>query len=435
MSGSRPVDTAKLQKAILLMSETTNSLREVAKQSGLSYGKVQQIAADIRAGTDPEEIIAKNRERESGIKIPKANLSDEELSEINVLEGKLNRAHDDIRTLRRQLKVAQKSAVQFDAIVAEVTDLIEPFDPPPCHWKKLPKGRIRESAVLHMSDGHHDSVIEPHKVQGLERHDFNIAMARGEYLTDTVIEYTQNHLPNYQFDELWVLAYGDHTQGEIHKSVRYTHFGNMFKNALAIGAFHAQMYRDLSAWFPSIKVIYLSGNHGRRADVAKKDYQQAQDSWDFLIGNIAKTHCASLPNVEFVIPDSFSAVVEIQGKNFCVFHGDDIKGWAGIPWYGIERKTRRLTALNAAHDAKVDYYCMGHFHAHATQSALKGETFINGSWVGCDPYSFNALDGYNEPMQLLHGVHPKFGATWRLPIKLRFPEDVKGPQRYKCPVS
>lgn len=437
MPASRPVPTVKLRKAILLLTETTNSLREVAKQSGISRKKIQDIAKLIREGADPQEIINDNMHREAGIgtTAKKDDLTDKEIGAVNILEGKLNIRNDEIRTLRRQLKVAQQSAVQFDAVIQQVSELIDPFDPPPAHWKKLPKGRIKESAVLHLSDGHHDSVIEPHKVQGLERHDFNIAMSRGEYLVDTLINFTQNDLPTYQFDELWILAYGDHTQGEIHKSVKYTHFGNMFKNSLAIGAFHAQMFRDLSAWFPTIKVLYLSGNHGRRADVAKKDYQQAQDSWDYLIGSIAKSHCSNLSNVEFVIPDSFSAVVNIQGKNFCVFHGDDIKGWAGIPWYGIERKTRRLTALNAAHDHKVDYYCMGHFHALATQAALKGETFINGSWVGCDPFSFNALSGYNEPMQLLHGVHREHGVSWRLPIKLKQPSELTGSSRYICPVQ
>jgi hypothetical protein len=244
-------------------------------------------------------------------------------------------------------------------------------------------------------------------------------------------------MSGFSFETLWVLAYGDHTSGEIHQNVINTHFGNMMRNSLAIGQLHAQMIRELGAWFPQVKVLYLSGNHGRRKEVRKKDYHHAWDSWDYLIGETASAHCKDLSHVEFLIPEAFSAVVEIEDYNFCCFHGDDIKGWAGIPWYGICRKTQRLTALASAHRRMINYYCLGHFHSLGVQQSIKGETIVNGAWIGCDPYVFNALDGYNEPMQLLHGTRTGHnrGMSWRLPIKLRRPEEVDGPKRYKVTLA
>lgn len=359
----------------------------------------------------------------------------EELSVVNQVEGELTVSRDENRVLKAQLREAQKSSVNLRILSEQLRDLVQPIPPYNEMWKRKSKGQVKESAVLHLSDGHHDSIILPHRVRNLEQHDFNIAMARGENLIDRLLDFTMNNMSNHQFTTLWILAYGDHTQGEIHGAVHHTHFGNMMRNCLAIGQFHAQMYRELAPWFPEIKILYLSGNHGRRKEVKKKDYHASWDSWDYLIAETAKAYCADMYNVEFMIPDSFSAVVDIEGFNFCCFHGDDIKGWMGIPWYGIERKTRRLTALSAAHDDKVDYYCLGHFHALAMQQALKGETFINGAWIGCDPYSFNALDGYNEPSQLLHGVHATKGASWRLPIKLRRPVAEEVPRRYRVTLA
>jgi UDP-2,3-diacylglucosamine pyrophosphatase LpxH len=369
------------------------------------------------------------------VKQEKADVPAEEISVVNQLEGKLHIANDDNRVLRAQLKQMQTQNVTLKALGEQVRQHAQPIPPYDEMWKKRSKANVKESAVLHLSDGHHDSVILPHRCGGLEAHDFNIAMARGENLVDTVLDFTQTHMTYHQFETLWVLAYGDHTQGEIQGAVKHTHFGNCMRNCLAIGQFHAQMFRDLARWFPQVKVLYLSGNHGRRKEVAKKDYHASWDSWDYLIAETAAAYSADLWNVEFLIPDSFSAVIEIEGHPFCCFHGDDIKGWAGIPWYGIERKTMRLTALNSAHDRRVRYYCMGHFHAAASQMKLKGETFINGAWPACDPYSFNALDGCNEPMQWLHGVHETQGATWRLPCRLRRPEESQGPQRYKVSLA
>lgn len=361
--------------------------------------------------------------------------TEEEIKETNQLQGKIALMNDELRTLRQQLKVAQKADMTLKALSEELDDVVQPFPPPFPMWKKQMRGPVKESCVLHMSDGHHDLVVLPHMVQGYERHDFNISMARGEQMVNTVVDFTQNKMTGFSFDTLWVLAYGDHTSGEIHGSDKRSHFGNMMRNCCAIGQLHAQMLRELSAWFPNIKVLYLSGNHGRRKEVRKKDYHAAWDSWDYLIAEFARSYTRDCVNIEFLIPDSFSAVVEIEGHNFACMHGDDIKGWAGIPWYGIARKTQRLTALSSAHNRRIDYYCLGHFHAQGIQQAIKGETIVNGSWVGCDPYVFNALDGYNEPMQLLHGVHPNRGMSWRLPIKMRFEEDIEGPKRYKVSLA
>jgi len=425
---SKPALTADQCKQVEDALERGELLKDCAVQLKVSVKTLQRAIKEEKIKKPVGTIKAKQT---------KADLAESELTVVNQLEGQLGVLRDENRVLKSQLNVAQKSSFSLQMLATECRQMIKPFEAPPESWKKhfSVGGSTEEALVLHLSDGHHDSVIHPHQVQNLERHDFNIAMARGEHLVDTVLDYSKNRLTGYNFNSLTILAYGDHTQGEIHKGVEHTHFGNMMRNCLAIGQFHAQMIRDFSEWFQEVNILYLSGNHGRRKDVAKKDYHHAWDSWDYLIAETAKSYCRDLWNVRFIIPDAFSAIIGIEDHNFCVFHGDDIKGWAGIPWYGIERKTRRLTALNSSMDQKVHYYCMGHFHAHATQQALKGETFINGAWVGCDPYSFNALDGYNEPMQLLHGVHSKYGATWRLPIKLRFDGDVEGPKRYKISLS
>lgn len=365
----------------------------------------------------------------------KEELPPEKITIVNQLEGRIALVQDENRILRVQLRDAQKASVSLKILSEELQKLAQPIPPYDEMYHKRSRGPTKESVVLHLSDGHHDSVVLPHRVQGFESYDFNISMARGEYLVQSVLDYTQTNMVGYDFNELWVLAYGDHTSGEIHRSVEHSHFKNMMRNCLAIGQLHAQMYRDFAQYFPRVKVLYLSGNHGRRKDVAKKDYQAAWDSWDYLIAETARAYCRDLWNVEFTIPDAFSSVVNIEGYNFHCSHGDDIQGWAGVPWYGIERKTRRLTALNSAHDRKVHYYCMGHFHQLGTQAALKGETIINGSWIGCDPYSFNKMDAYCEPMQLLHGVHEKRGMTWRLPIKLRRYDESEIPKRYKISIS
>jgi len=191
---------------------------------------------------------------------------------------------------------------------------------------------------------------------------------------------------------------------------------------------HALMFRELSQVFPKINVLYLPGNHGRRS--IKKDYYGAWDNWDYLIAEIAKQHCVNIKNIDFLIPDSFSANVMIEGYGFCITHGDDIRSYNSIPWYGIERKTRRWAALNATVGNRVHCYCFAHFHNPATQMALNGETIINGSWVACDPYAYDSLTTFTEPAQWIFGVHRERGISWRLNVKLKTEREHLGPNRY-----
>lgn len=389
---------------------------KIAARHGVSMGYV----ARVKKG------LAKPVESAETIEVAKADPTNEEILRLG---SQLVAVNDEKRRLKKALTAAQRENSIFEAVVDEMHSVVTPIKPlPKASALKKHDKPIRESCVLHLSDEHADSVILPHQVGNFERYDFNIALRRAEQLVDTAIRYTQRTQDNHRFDDLYIFANGDHVSGEIHGAVDHSHYRNMFRNALAVGQMHALMFRDFARHFPRVHVLYTPGNHGRRTN--KKDYHGAWNNWDYLVGETAKAHCRGLENVDFMIPDSFSAVVEIEGHGFCVSHGDDIRSWSGIPWYGIERKTRRWSALHAASDRKIEYYCFGHFHNPATQATVTGETIINGTWVSTDPYSFNSLTSITTPKQWLHGVHRKYGATWRLPIQLKTEREHLGANRY-----
>ena len=75
----------------------------------------------------------------------------------------------------------------------------------------------------------------------------------------------------------------------------------------------------------------------------------------------------------------------------------------------------------------------GHFHTSGALADVQGEMLMNGAWVATDPYSYNSLTAYKEPTQLLHGVHERYGVSWRLPVKLKCPDEK--PARYKIEVT
>jgi hypothetical protein len=404
---------------------------EIAKRFKVSRSTVSDIATG-RVHKDVEwpggEPPTSKRAGGQHKAVPDYDPTDKRILE---LEAEIVHLTDERNRERQKVKAGAKIAGLFKAITAEMDQRIKPLEPLPQAVEFRRKAEIVEHVVMHLSDGHHDQVVRPEEVGGLESYSFPVSCCRAERYVDTVVEWCHDTLaPRFAFPVLWVLAYGDYTSGEIHRACERSYYRNQFKNCLAIGQLHALMYRDLAAHFEQVNVLYLAGNHGRRTP--KKDYLGAHDNWDYLCGEVARLHCRDLGNVHFTIPDAWSANVNINGVGFNVSHGDDVRSNLGIPWYGMVRRQKGLIALGAAAGAqRCRYFVVGHHHAASTLSDVDGELLVNGSWVGTDPFAYNALSGYREPAQWIHGVNAKHGITWRMNVKLRHENEKDGPKRYR----
>ena len=349
------------------------------------------------------------------------------------LEKKLQLSCDDNSSLRSKLAAVQRDNGLFEAMAEEVQKHVKQIPSfPKEKAKPTADTDIVEDLCLHLSDEHADQIVLPHRVNGLENYNFKVVMARAERLVQVLLDYSQKTLVNYTFENLYIFANGDHVNGEIHDSTNQSEYRNAFRNTLAVGQLHALMIRDLAPHFKKVFVIYTAGNHGRRS--RKKDYTGAWDNWDYLVGEYAK-QCTTAENVEFIIPDSWSVNVDIRGWVFNIQHGDDVKSWNSIPFYGLERQSRRLMALEAAQNRQVHYFVRGHFHQLGSISHPGGEMLLNGAWKATDEWALGALGAYGKPTQLMHGVHEKYGVTWRLPIDLKFNGDHKGPKRYSVKLA
>lgn len=400
--------TAVAVKAIKRDLQDGLKQQDIANKHGVSRSVVSDIATGRRHRTDDHDPTnARILELES------ENLA---------LREERNRFKAKSRVSARELGVFKAMAEEL-SVIKPLTALAPKI--------KATGDAIEEHAVMHLSDGHHDQTVTPEECGGLEDYNFQISCARAENYVGTVLDWVGHTLRGkFRFSHLWVLAYGDHTSGEIHGAVDRSYYRNQFKNCLAIGGLHSLMLRDLASVFDNVHVVYLAGNHGRRSP--KKDFHGAHNNWDYLVARTAEQYCRDLPNVDFLIPDSFSVNLDINGHGFNISHGDDVRGNNGIPWYGLTRRQKSLIALNSAYGTlPLRYFVCGHHHNFSSLSDVNGELLMNGAWVGTDSYAYNTFAGYREPVQLFHGVHKKYGVSWRLPVKLRTKGERHGPQRYR----
>ncbi len=417
------------------LTDCVESQKELAKKYKISRSLVSEIANE-RAHADVPWPHGKPVPKQAGGQRKPIEDYDPTDRKVQELQGEVLHLTDERNRARKQAKASAKTDGICQAMTGVLTDRIVPIKPLPKARKRVKKGLITEHAVLHLSDGHNDQIVNPIDCGGLETYDFPISCCRAEKLIDTTIQWTQNTLSNFRFPVLNVLCYGDFTSGEIHGATGRSYFRNMMKNCLGIGKLHALMYRDLAPHFDQVNVVYVPGNHGRRSQ--KKNYHGAHDNWDFLCAKLAELYCQDIENVSFLIPDCFSVNLDINGVGFNIAHGDDIRSSMGIPFYGLQRRQQRLQSLAPllTDCPRVRYYCIGHFHQKATLGAQDTETIMNGPWVATDAYAYNSLSAYTQPSQWLHGVSPKHGITWRLDVHLKDPvRESLGPQRYQIEVD
>lgn len=120
-------------------------------------------------------------------------------------------------------------------------------------------------------------------------------------------------------------------------------------------------------------------------------------NWDMVVPQIVSSFFAGDATVEFDIPDSFFFVDEIRGQRVLGFHGHQVKGWSGIPWYGIKRFDENLTGALAKVGVDIDHIVMGHFHTEAIFDRVRGEIVANPCFVPGTPITM--FGGVRKPIE------------------------------------
>ena len=277
--------------------------------------------------------------------------------------------------------------------------------------------REKVDAVVYLSDQHADRVIQATGTWGLERYDFNVFRCRIWEWAKMIQRYTQVHLPNYEFETLWVWHLGDAIHGDIHDQKLRNHYGNTLKAAIATGDVQAQALAYLAPYFKRVVVVCVPGNHGRTTK--QLEWEGPHDNFDYLVAKTMEMRLSQHENVTIFTPNAWSAHVEVRGWLWHLNHGMGVIGSMGIPWYGFERREGRVQRLVSFKDRQVDYFAYGHFHTPMTRPTGRGKAIHAGAWFFTDAYSLNKLNVGNEPEQQLLVFSERFGRQMEIPLMVR----------------
>lgn len=316
---------------------------------------------------------------------------------------------DEVYELNRKLEKERKETGEARVQILALTEAIERAQPPKMQYvspKKTPSGAI--TYTLHLTDTHNGEVVNADEVDGFGGTNPEIATARLQSLAEKVIEHVSVQRAGYHIPQLQILGTADYVSGDIHEELKVTNAYPAPVQAVNSGYDLGQLVTTLAPHFEHVTFDTITlDNHGRMTRKPQAA-QGGENNWSYVVAHIVRQHCSRLENVQVNIHAKASALVTVGPERYLMFHGHQIKGWAGIPYYGFDRRIA-LEAVKRMGEPETTFtkMVMGHFHVAVDAP----HWIIGGSLTGTNAFD-HSCGRHSPPHQtswLVHEKHGQFG--------------------------
>jgi len=336
-------------------------------------------------------------------------------SDVVNLAKILNRNPKDVRqTLNRIEKLRQQKLLEESSrtgnigyIIDIVKQHVKPLQyikPREIFSRKYKNIRTTpESAVLLLSDLHIGKKTESYN--------FDVFKIRLKVLRYSIHQIISILTKTYKIDKLYILMVGDIVEGEsIYPAQSHYIDKEIIEQIFEGTPYLSEFILDMLNIFPEVEVKCIPGNHGR---ISK--YTHKKNNFDTILYHTLESYLKNYKEIKFDVSENWWDVIKIKNHGFLLVHGGQIRGWLGIPFYGLIQSLMRWTG---SLKEKFEYMLCGHFHVIASQDWNNKEILTNGTFVTDDDYALEVLKMASSPKQWFFGVHKDHGITWRYKVDL-----------------
>lgn len=302
----------------------------------------------------------------------------------------------------------------------EIKDIVKlPVEIAEYDVKHQPEGRPEESCITPIFDQQYGQQVVKSDTPG-NKGEFNTTIfdVRLERWVDAVTGIMAKRAEGYNITELIIPLGGDQIEGD---------------EIFAGQAWQLEISPTEQVWQLSVKMtvalkkvikfakeeigveriaIYgVDDNHGKVGG-KKSGARPAKYSWNWLFQQILFENLAGEPIDEMAAEPGGALFFYCQGHEFQLIHGHQIRGWGGIPFYGLQKFESKSIRL---HNRQFQFLLMGHIHQPAEISNGAAETIVSGDWVGPNNLSGLIVAG-SRPQQKVIFVSERWGidATERI---------------------
>lgn len=381
--------------------------REIAEMLGISMGTVnsylsycdkvpvEPIAVESVTPATPEEIIEHGAKRE--------------------LEKQ------EARQTRAELEKASRNKIVIDQLVY-CEKITKPY---PVKRLKVPdiSGRSRNTTpVLGLCDIHAGLFLKESETGGLNYYNRGKLEMQVENLKNALVTISIKQLAEHPLLKIHCL--GDMLDGigifasqafqqELHLKEQYYFLAELISTFLV----------ELLQLYDVIELCCIPGNHGR---IGKKGESAVEDNIEYFWYRHMQEKLQNYPQIKWKISESWWMLDNTYDKTSLLIHGDGIKSWMTIPYYGVERADTRYTKVLASMKNMYQILELGHFHSMAILPSPTGCTMINGCFTGGSMLALKDMITTSEPAQLFFGIHRDLpSVNWWHPIYLNYPKGEK----------
>ena len=343
----------------------------------------------------------------------------EEIAELNRQLSEKDRIFDNYRKQRGGLEV----------FFRQVANAITPVSPLPTDYTpEIRRSKSSVSAIMQTTDSHMGATQNADEIEGLNSYSPEICRSRNIGFAQSAMRYFETLRNAYRINTLHWFFTGDLISGDIHEELKIT---NAFPSPVQVveaAKLHATQVALLAPKFERIVIHFISADNHARLTRKPQAAEEGLNSLNYLVGVMLQTYLSKHANVEFNLYPVHEKVVRVENLNYLVMHGHSIRGWMGVPWYGIERKAGkesavRLANIMAAQEKEIlqrakmiGFHKMihGHFHVYFNAPLYA----CAGSVQGTTSYDHNSAR-YAEPSQPAWLVHPEHGEFARTDFQLK----------------
>ena len=361
-----------------------------------------------------------SRVREARVAGLKPNKEPVEASDPQVMDAQ-------IRKLTAELKAAQRTQSEADVVkglIGTMDRQLDELDPPDFLLTPQAKESAPGVPTLMLSDLHWGEVVQPAQINHVNDYNIRIAHERMDTCVNAAVHLLRILSPKLDYPGIVLPLGGDMISGNIHDELTATNELNTMPTVLDL---YGKLVGVISTMADTFKHVFLpcvSGNHGRDTHkIWNKDRHAT--SFDWLLYQFLAKRFEGDKRVTFFIPDGPDAYYKVYDHAYLLTHGDQFRSF-GDSMIGalgpILRGDHKKRSRNAQVDMEYDTLLLGHWHQYVHHSRV----IINGSLKGYDEYAYNNNFGFEVPQQALWITHPKYGQTFRMPVKV---DRVRGPAK------
>lgn len=310
-----------------------------------------------------------------------------------------------VRELEAKADKARHAEGEALEIIHSLHDAISVAEPIEMEYRAPKKPSSPCTHVLHLTDLHYGEVTDEDEVDGFGRYTPEIAEQRLDDLATRIIDKTKTARSGWHVPNLHILGTADYVSGDIHRELQITNAFPSPVQAVKCGYLLGAMLAKFAPHFENVTADLLTlDNHGRMTTKPQCS-QGGYNNWSYIVAEIAKQHVSAIDNVDVNVHAKPTALVHVGPESYLMFHGHQIRGWSGKPYYGFDRRVameavKRMGVQEKAFTKLV----LGHFH-----HAMNGDNWIMGGSLNGTTAFDHSCGRYSKPHQTSWMVHPRHG--------------------------